>query len=211
MVLRFNAKGLLGAKMSTEILTSDVAELVFGAVLVLFFLSEFIGVGVIPAIKRRGSRVQSRNRGSNLLVLISWVVVLALSQWFAKSEIALLPSWAFYAGIALMLAGIVVRQWSIAILGRYFSGVIGVQEGQKVVESGPYHFVRHPSYTGALLIEVGIGLAFQSWGAVLVILVVFAVVYGHRMFVEEKVLVADLGDSYSDYMKRTKRLIPFLV
>jgi protein-S-isoprenylcysteine O-methyltransferase Ste14 len=197
--------------MSIEVFTSDAAELVFGAVLVLFFLTEFIGVGIIPAIRRHGSRVRSENRGSNTLVLFSWIAVLVLAQAFAKSEIALLPSWAFYAGIAVMLVGIVFRQWSIAILGRYFSGVIGVQEGQKVVESGPYHFVRHPSYTGALLIEVGIGLALQSWGAVLIILPIFAVVYGHRMFVEEKVLVANLGDSYVDYMKRTKRLIPFLV
>jgi protein-S-isoprenylcysteine O-methyltransferase Ste14 len=152
--------------MPVEILTSDVAQLVFGAVMVLFFASEFIGVGIIPAIRRKGSRVQARNRGSNTLVLFSWIAVLVVAQTFAKSEIALLPDWAFYAGIAVMLAGIVVRQWSIAILGRYFSGVIGVQEGQKVVESGPYRFVRHPSYTGALLIEVGIGLAFQSWSTV---------------------------------------------
>jgi protein-S-isoprenylcysteine O-methyltransferase Ste14 len=179
--------------------------------LVLFFLGEFIGVGIIPEIRRHGSRVRSANRGSNTLVLFSWVAVLIVAQMFAKSEIALLPNWAFYAGIAVMLIGIVIRQWSIAILGRYFSGVIGTQEDQKVVESGPYQFVRHPSYTGALLIEVGIGLALQSWGAVLVIAAIFAVVYGHRMIVEEKVLVANLGDSYADYMKRTKRLIPFLV
>jgi protein-S-isoprenylcysteine O-methyltransferase Ste14 len=197
--------------MAIEIFTSDVAELTFEAVLVLFFLSEFVGVGIIPAIRRHGVRVRSANRGSNTLVLFSWIAVLVVAQMFAKSEITLLPSWVFYAGIAVMLIGIVIRQWSIAILGRYFSGVIGTQEGQKVVESGPYQFIRHPSYTGAMLIEVGIGLALQSWGAVLVIAVIFAVVYGHRMIVEEKVLVADLGDSYADYMKRTKRLIPFLV
>ncbi len=191
--------------------TSDAAETAFGAVLILFFLGEFIGVGIIPAIRRHGSRVRSANRGSNTLVLFSWVAILIVAQMFAKSEIALLPDWAFYVGIAVMLIGILIRQWSIAILGRYFSGVIGTQEGQKVVESGPYQFVRHPSYTGALLIEVGIGLALQSWGAVMVIAVIFAVVYGHRMIVEEKVLVANLGDSYADYMKRTKRLIPFLV
>lgn len=197
--------------MSTEIFTSDAAQSVFLAVLVLFILSEFVGVAIIPMLKRQGSPVRRGNRGSNLLVMISWIAVLFVGQVFAKSDVALLPSWAFYLGIVVMLTGIAVRQWAIAVLGRYFSGVIGTQEGQKVVESGPYRLVRHPSYTGALLIEVGIGLALQSWGAVLVIALVFAICYGHRMFVEEKVLVANLGDSYSDYMKRTKRLIPFVV
>lgn len=197
--------------MSTEIFTSDVAELVFEAVLVLFFVSEFIGVGIIPMIKRHGSRVKPGNRGSNTLVLFSWIAVLIVAQMFAKSEVAPLPSWAYYLGIVVMLTGIIIRQWSMAILGCYFSGVIGTQEGQKVVESGPYHLIRHPSYTGALVIEVGIGLALQSWGAVLVIILIFSVVYGHRMLVEEKVLVANLGKGYAEYMKRTKRLIPFLV
>lgn len=197
--------------MTVEILTSDAAESGFFVAMVLFILSEFIGVGVIPMMKRHGSPVQRKNRGSNVLVLFSWLVALVVAQLFAKSDIAILPSWAYYLGIALMLAGIVVRQWAIAVLGRFFSGVIGVQEGQRVVESGPYRLVRHPSYSGALLIMVGIGLAFQSWGAVLVIVLIFAVCYGYRMIVEEKVLVANLGDSYAEYMKRTKRVIPFLV
>jgi len=197
--------------MSVEILSSDAAESVFFVVMILFILSEFIGVAVIPTLKRHGSPVQRKNRGSNALVLFSWIVALIVAQLFAKFDLAILPSWAFYLGIVLMLAGIVVRQWSIAVLGRFFSGVIGVQDGQKVVESGPYRLVRHPSYSGALLIMVGIGLAFQSWGAALVIIPIFAVCYGYRMFVEERVLVANLGNSYAEYMKRTKRVIPFLL
>jgi len=135
--------------MSVEILSSDAAESVFFVVMILFILSEFIGVAVIPTLKRHGSPVQRKNRGSNALVLFSWIVALIVAQLFAKFDLAILPSWAFYLGIVLMLAGIVVRQWSIAVLGRFFSGVIGVQDGQKVVESGPYRLVRHPSYSGA--------------------------------------------------------------
>jgi protein-S-isoprenylcysteine O-methyltransferase Ste14 len=197
--------------MPIEIFTSDLSESIFLAAMVLFILAEFLGVMVIPALKRRGNRVRPKNRGSNLMVLFSWMVALIVSQSFAKYEIAILPSWAFYLGIVLMMAGIAFRQWAIAILGRYFSGIIGVQDGQKVVDSGPYRLIRHPSYTGALLIMVGIGLAMQSWGAALVIVLIFAISYGHRMLIEERVLVANLGASYADYMKRTKRVIPFLV
>ena len=66
-----------------------------------------------------------------------------------------------------MVLGIILRQLSIAILGRYFSGAIGTQKGQKVVDNVPYKFVRYPSYSGILLILVGLGLVFQSWGVIL--------------------------------------------
>jgi protein-S-isoprenylcysteine O-methyltransferase len=144
------------------------------------------------------------------MVFFSWIAVLAFSVVFAKTSIALLPDWVYYIGIAVMLAGIAFRQWAIAVLGRYFSYVIGVQKEQKVVESGPYRLIRHPSYTGVLIFFAGMGLAVQSLAAVLMDIAIFGIVYGYRIFVEEKVLISELGNSYVEYMKRTKRVIPYL-
>jgi protein-S-isoprenylcysteine O-methyltransferase Ste14 len=109
-----------------------------------------------------------------------------------------------------MLAGIVFRQWSIFVLGRFFSPAVQTQRDQTVVETGPYRYVRHPSYTGALMIFVGLGLALQSWGAVLVLVLIFAIAYGYRIHVEEQNLISQLGDAYISYSRRTKRLIPYL-
>jgi len=197
--------------MTADIFPSTYAALLFAAVIILWALTELIGGTIIPWLRRRGTKVQRRNRGSNTLVILGWVAMFGFSASFAGSEIALLPSWVYYVGIALMLLGIAVRQWAIAVLGRYFSGVIGVQKEQKVVETGPYRLVRHPSYTGALLILVGIGLAVQSWGAALVAVIIFGLVYGYRMLAEEKVLTSELGNSYVEYMERTKRILPFLL
>ena len=80
-----------------------------------------------------------------------------------------------------------------------------------MVEKGPYRLVRHPSYTGVLITFIGLGLAVQSGGALLVLLVVFGVSFGYRMLVEERTLLSELGPDYASYMKRTKRLIPFLI
>jgi protein-S-isoprenylcysteine O-methyltransferase Ste14 len=188
---------------------------VFVIVILLWILSEAVGATIIPRMRRRGSKVARRNPRSNwlsfTLVYVDWVAVFGASMGFAGNGIALLPSWAYYAGIMLMLGGIALRQWAIAVLGRYFSGVIGVQEEQKVVDTGPYRLVRHPSYTGAFLIQLGIGLALGSLGAVLVIAVTFGLTYGYRMFVEEGVLISELSGRYTEYMKRTKRIIPFLI
>jgi protein-S-isoprenylcysteine O-methyltransferase Ste14 len=117
----------------------------------------------------------------------------------------------FYLGVAVMAAGIVFRQWAIAVLGRFFSGVIGVQDQQTVVKSGPYRWIRHPSYTGVLIFVVGMGFALQSWAAVLANVAIFAIAYGSRIIIEEKVLVKELGEDYVEYRKHTKRVIPYLI
>ena len=157
-----------------EILTSDTAAATFIVVYVLMLLTEIIGGLVIPKKRRHGTEIKKmEKRGSSRLTSMSFGVSFVVAYLFALSGIALLPSWVFYLGIAVIILGIVVRQWSIAVLGRFFSPTIGVQEGQKVVERGPYRLVRHPSYTGNLLILVGAGLAFQSWAAALVILLIF--------------------------------------
>jgi protein-S-isoprenylcysteine O-methyltransferase Ste14 len=176
--------------MPSSIFTSNYASTGFVITIVCFFVCEQIGGVIIPAIRRGGAKVQRRNVGSNTMVLISWIAILAVPVIFAKMGIALLPDWVYYIGIALMLAGTVFRQWAIAVLGRYFSGVIGVQMEQKVVESGPYRLIRHPSYTGVLIFLAGMGLAVQSWAAILVEITIFGIVYGYRMYVEEKVLIS---------------------
>ena len=80
-----------------------------------------------------------------------------------------------------------------------------------VVDKGPYKLVRHPSYTGIVLILTGLGLTLQSWEAVLLILLVFGLTFGYRIYIEEKVLISNLGDEYIEYMKRTKRIIPYVL
>jgi protein-S-isoprenylcysteine O-methyltransferase Ste14 len=79
------------------------------------------------------------------------------------------------------------------------------------VTSGPYRWIRHPSYTGVLIFLVGWGLALQSGVSVLANIVIFAIAYGSRILFEERVLVKELGSAYVDYMKHTKRLVPHLI
>jgi protein-S-isoprenylcysteine O-methyltransferase Ste14 len=123
----------------------------------------------------------------------------------------MLPDWSFYPGVVLMVIGILFRQWAIFILGHFFTFTVSVQKNHAVVDHGPYGLVRHPSYLGLLLIILGTGLALRTWGGILVLLILNGLAIGYRIHVEEKVLVSELGDDYVRYMKRTKRLIPFLI
>ncbi|MGZ7208966.1 MAG: methyltransferase family protein [Methanobacterium sp.] len=190
---------------------SSTAALVFNLILVIWILSEIVGVTIIPRIRRKGVKIESRDRISGSVIFASIFISIIISYYFAANSIAMLPGWTYYIGISLMILGILLRQWSIWVLGRFFSGVVGVQENQKVIDRGPYAYVRHPSYTGALMILVGIGLAVQSWGAAIMLIVLFAIAYGYRIYVEEKAMISQFGDEYIQYAKRTKRIIPFIV
>ncbi|MGA3199776.1 MAG: isoprenylcysteine carboxylmethyltransferase family protein [Halobacteriota archaeon] len=194
-----------------ELFPTTTAASIFFVVYAVWLLSELVVGGIIPHSRRRGAPIRYEDKSSRPLIALSMFVSLVIAFLFASSGIASLPSWAFYLGIGLMIAGIVLRQWSIAVLGRYFSRTVGVQEGQAVVDRGPYRLVRHPAYTGSLLTMVGLGFVLQSWGAVLVLIAFFGMAFGYRIHVEEGVLTSKLGDEYVAYAKRTKRLIPYVL
>jgi protein-S-isoprenylcysteine O-methyltransferase Ste14 len=103
------------------------------------------------------------------LIIFTVFFSIILAFGFGYAGIGILPDWAFYLGIFLMFLGILVRQWAIAILGRFFSLTVRVAEDHRVVEKGPYRLIRHPSYTGVLITFIGLALAVQSWGALLVL------------------------------------------
>lgn len=177
----------------------------------VWFPIEFVTGDLIPNIRRRGAVIKPLDRGSLRLVHVTIYPTLIVAFVLAAYNIAMLPDWIFYPGLVLMALGILLRQWAVLVLGRFFSETMGVQEGQKVVDKGPYRYIRHPAYTGVLLAFLGIGLAIRSWGVTFLLLVVFALAYGYRVIVEEKALASELGDEYVRYMKRTKRLIPFIL
>lgn len=194
-----------------SVFPSSTAALIFHLVLILWILSELVGGIIIPKIRRSGTTVHRKDRGSGLFLFAMLFISIAVAYYFAGANIAMLPSWVFYPGIVLMILGIIFRQWSIAVLGRFFSATVGTQEGQKVVDQGPYRLIRHPSYTGVFLTLIGLGLALQSWGAVIILIMLFSVAYGYRIYTEEKVLKSTLGEEYNEYKKRTKKLIPYVI
>jgi protein-S-isoprenylcysteine O-methyltransferase Ste14 len=195
----------------TELFPTTIAAAIFYVVYALWLFSELVIGGIIPRSRRRGAPIIYEDKSSRSLIALSTFLSLTIAFLFASSGIASLPTGAFYIGIGLMIAGILLRQWSIAVLGRYFSRTVGVQEGQVVVDRGPYRLVRHPAYTGSLLTIVGLGFVLQSWGAVLVLIAFFGIAFGYRIHVEEGVLTSKLGDEYVAYAKRTKRLIPYVL
>jgi protein-S-isoprenylcysteine O-methyltransferase Ste14 len=187
--------------------------LLFSMVFYGWICSEIIGSMILPRLRqyRSGTKLERKDRGSGITVILGVIASVFVAFAFSRDNVALLPGWTFYPGIACMIGGVLLRQWSIAILGRFFSMLVSIQERQSIVRAGPYRYIRHPSYTGALLTLTGIGLAIQSWGAVLILMLIFGVVYGYRIFIEEEALITHVGEEYIAYIKKTKMLIPFVL
>ncbi|HTY15713.1 MAG TPA: isoprenylcysteine carboxylmethyltransferase family protein [Methanoregulaceae archaeon] len=190
---------------------TELASLYFIIVVILWILGEIIGSTITPAIRRRGVEIERKDKGSRIIIFVGTFLAIFIAFELKAYNIGTLPEWMTYFGTTLMLMGVIFRQWSISVLGKYFSQSIGIQKGQKIVKSGPYRYVRHPSYTGAFLIWLGIGFALQSWVAVIIILVIYGLIFGYRMKMEEEMLISEFGDEYKQYMKTTKKIIPFIL
>ena len=121
------------------------------------------------------------------------------------------PDIAVVLGMALLIAGAVLRRLCFNALGKSFTGTVIVARDQTIVQHGPYRFIRHPSYTAAFLMFIGIGLALCSWISLAILFFAHCYLYGRRVAVEERALLDTLGAPYHEYMLRTRRFIPFVI
>ena len=113
-------------------------------------------------------------------------------------------------GTVLIWAGILLRFWSIQTLGKFFSTRLVIQEGHELITKGPYKYLRNPSYTAALITFIGLGLGVGNWLSIAVLFLTGLITYVWRIRVEGRMLLDQFGVAYSDYMKRTWALIPFI-
>lgn len=113
-------------------------------------------------------------------------------------------------GLLVVLAGAALRIASIRTMRRHFSYELRVESGARIVDTGPYRILRHPSYLGILLIAVGAPLALSSaWGVAVAAVAMVAMIVV-RIRSEEAVLRAAFGAAYDAYASRTWRVVPFV-
>ena len=133
-----------------------------------------------------------------------------LARHFSAGTITPLRTEVFALGIALIPLGMILNAYAIRQLGRYFTVQVAVRPDQPVVQIGPYRYLRHPAYSGQLLTFLGVGLVFTNWASVAAILAFAFAAYAYRIAIEERVLREELGQPYVEYMRHTRRLIPFV-
>ena len=194
-----------------------LARALYELVILLWLGSEvYHGMGVFVRIARAGKGVgpirQDRLSGPALIAGIGLAVGLGIraAVFVPGAAVTLARPEIFALGLIVALAGIAFRWYAIARLGRFFTTRVMVASDQTVVDTGPYRLVRHPSYTGALLTVFGVLLSNTNWLTLACFLLAIPG-FAYRMWVEEKALANGLGQPYRDYMRRTKRLIPYVI
>ena len=186
--------------------------LAFWAVYVWAFVPEF---RIVREGVKGSRRAESPDSGSLPLLLIGqWIALMA------AFPLAFLNVWAFPAGavrpvfalgVTLILLGSLLRRYCWRALGDYFTGDVRARVNQPVIRTGPYRLVRHPSYTGGIMMFSGIGLALGSILSFLLLTLMTIAAYGYRVAVEERALLEAIGEPYRSYMSECKRFIPFIV
>ena len=153
------------------------------------------------------------DRGSKMVVILtanlSIVLGYFVASWFPSMNFGAGWRAAFLVGLMVLIGGMIFRWYAIRVLGRFFTFDVAISAGQTVIETGPYRWIRHPSYAGSLAAYIGIGMTLGNWVALLVPPLCMAAAYAYRIPVEERALVAGLGEAYEKYRKRTWRLVPF--
>lgn len=167
-------------------------------------------------ISRNRPTSGSRNRDTGAG---RWVGIGLLASYIGGAVISLLVPHTvitkhgegiFIGGLMIAAVGQGLRLAAVRQLGPSFTFKIHTAPGQTVVNTGLYRFVRHPSYTGALICALGFTIAYTNWLAPLMVLVL-AYGYTRRIPAEERAMVEGLGEPYKQYITGTKRLIPFVL
>jgi protein-S-isoprenylcysteine O-methyltransferase Ste14 len=155
-----------------------------------------------------GLREDRSNRWVIAAFLIIGLLAAYLPAWADRENVWKLDGDAVrWLGVALLAAGGALRLWPVAVLGWRFSGLVAIQPGHELVTTGPYRYIRHPSYLGLLISALGWGLAFNTAAGVVLALANIPPLVA-RMNAEERLLSSEFGAAYEAYRARTARLIP---
>ena len=162
--------------------------------------------------RRSGDRTRKRDGGTLRLLMVTIYLCIGLGVWLANLRPWPIPGPPrlplLLTGMAMMVAGMLFRWWSIRVLAEYFTVDVSIRTDHRIVRDGPYRILRHPSYTGALATFCGFALCLGDIAAMLVVIVPVTLGFLWRIRVEEGVLAQAFPDDYPAYARQTKRLLP---
>lgn len=166
-------------------------------------------LGGKPVERREGSWSRLTHHVPLLLGAVLIAVPNFLGGWlegfFRPATLAM-----FWTALALVAAGlgfaVAARVW----LAGNWSGTITVKAGHELIRSGPYAYVRHPIYSGLLLALLGTTLAVGQWRALLGFALIVAGIV-RKLTIEERFMTEEFGETYADYRRHVRMLLPFVV
>ena len=158
-----------------------------------------------------------RERGKNLL---RYILPLAIGAYLifngprlsGSLGLRIIPHADIFArtSVILCVAGLAFCVWARFTLGRNWSGVITFKGDHELITRGPYAIVRHPIYTGLLIMLVGTVILYGRIAGIVALPFVLWGLWVKLRF-EEQLMLKNFPDQYGAYQKRVKRIIPFIL
>ena len=162
-------------------------------------------------VKKREEGIVSKLAG--LLGMLGFLTILAYMinpNWLAFAGLSL-PLWLRWTGVVIALIGFALLQWSQVILGKSWSDTPRMMKEQTLITSGPYRTIRHPIYTAFILILGSSLFISANWLIGLCWIGMTLLEVASRIGFEESLMIEFFGEQYSEYMKKTGRLLPKLM
>ncbi len=175
----------------------------------------FLGVWVLASFAQKRS-IRRQSAGSSVLQV--GILLLAVSPFYiVDRRIEILyrhlfptPPAVQWVGVMVMLIGLGFAIWARVTLGGNWSGTVTVKENHTLITRGPYEWVRHPIYTGILLLLLGTAMVVGLMVNV-VELAAVALAFWLKLRTEERFMVETFGEQYTAYRQRVKALIPHVI
>ncbi|HYG79103.1 MAG TPA: isoprenylcysteine carboxylmethyltransferase family protein [Pyrinomonadaceae bacterium] len=173
-----------------------------------------LGISVFqPAYKPVDGAAPPHDRGTATQIV--WSVYLTQLVGIVEAVFFRYPEsfrWDAVTTVALvgMVVGLGLRVWAVLTLGRFFTWHITVYEDHQVIRSGPFRFIRHPAYCGALILFVATMVFLHAWVGAALSLVFQLFAYVRRIRYEEAMMIDRMGESYRAYTREVNALVPLL-
>jgi protein-S-isoprenylcysteine O-methyltransferase Ste14 len=186
-------------------------SLAFTAVMLWVFIPENT---IVRNARKAAKSADSPDAGSIGVIML----VLGISTFLAF-PLASVPAlrvpdaarmFSFFLGLGILVCGSLLRRHCWRQLGASFTGDVRARADQVVVQTGAYSVLRHPSYSAAMVMNLGIGVSLGSWGSIALLMLASIVAYSYRIAVEERTLATVIGEPYRTFMRGRARLIPFV-
>jgi protein-S-isoprenylcysteine O-methyltransferase Ste14 len=179
----------------------------------------FFGIIIVYWIRRRqfwrpqsnGETIKEESDDRSFwLITVGMVAAFFLPpiEYLFASVILPRVEWMQVTGLTLIVLGSALFIWARRTLGKFYSGHVSVVEGQPLVQSGPYHFIRHPAYAGYFLMSLGLALGYSSLLGLAAVFLLLLPVMIYRLRLEDKLLAEHFGEEFKKYAAVTKCLIP---
>ena len=174
---------------------------------IIYFSFAFAFSELLLALVKRSKTGKVKRRDDKGSLILLWITItLGFVAGFKFSR----PINQFFlgAGYTFIIAGIIIRWLAILDLGKSFTVDVAITEASVLKTDGMYERIRHPSYSGLLLIVLGFSCAMSSFYSFLLLPVPVFIIMCYRISIEEKLLISEFGNDYLKYKSRTKRIIP---